>query len=137
MESARTPGNIVVQRKGVQRYTVTARGVASHAGADHSSGKSAVLELAHQMVQFCTLPNLPHGVTVNIGPFKGGTAPNAVTIGWPPKSSVTPKPGNSRIRQRKCSANVGRIPRKLRQPVTPGPEPCRNSNTGLDCGPQS
>jgi len=78
LESARTLGNVVVQRKGVQRYTITAKGVAAHAGAEFHSGKSAVLELAHQMVQFCSLPNLPDGVTVNIGPFKGGTMPNIV-----------------------------------------------------------
>ena len=34
------------------------------------------------------------------------TTPMAVSIGCPPKSSLTPKPGNSRIRQRKCSAKV-------------------------------
>ncbi|HEU4966312.1 MAG TPA: M20/M25/M40 family metallo-hydrolase [Candidatus Saccharimonadales bacterium] len=78
LESARTLGNVVVQRKGVQRYTITAKGVAAHAGAEFHSGKSAVLELAHQMVQFCSLPNLPDGVTVNIGPFRGGTMPNIV-----------------------------------------------------------
>lgn len=78
LESARTLGNVVVQRKGVQRYTITAKGVAAHAGAEFHSGKSAVLELAHQMVQFCSLPNLPDGVTVNIGPLKGGTMPNIV-----------------------------------------------------------
>ena len=60
----------------------------------------------------------------------GATTPCAVIIGCPPKSSVTPKPGNSRIRQRKFSEKVGNTPRKLRQPVTPGPEPCRNSTVG-------
>lgn len=65
---------------------------------------------------------------------KGATVPNAVTIGCPPKSSLTPNPGNSRIRQRNRSAKAGSTPRKLRHPVTPGPDPCRNNSTGAESG---
>jgi glutamate carboxypeptidase len=78
LESARTLGNIVVGRKGVQRFKIVAKGVAAHAGAEFAKGRSAVLELAHQMVQFNTLPHLPEGMTINIGPFRGGTHPNVV-----------------------------------------------------------
>ena len=41
------------------------------------------------------------------------TAPNAVTIGWPPKSSLTPKPGNSSTRQRKCVGEGARDAAKV------------------------
>ena len=68
---------------------------------------------------------------------KGETVPYAVTIGWPPKSSLTRNREIPGCGQRKCLANVGRIPRKLRQPVTPGPEPCRKSSTGPESWPQS
>ncbi|KAF0966339.1 hypothetical protein MLGJGCBP_00528 [Rhodococcus sp. T7] len=61
---------------------------------------------------------------------KRSTASPAVSIGWPPKSSLTPNPGNSRMKVRKCSAKTPRLPRKLRHPVTPGPEPCSSRRGG-------
>lgn len=78
LENSQTIGNVVVRRKGVQRYEFMARGIPAHAGADFHNGRSAVLELAYQLVRFCTLPALPEGATVNIGPFTGGTLPNIV-----------------------------------------------------------
>ena len=44
--------------------------------------------------------------------------------------SLTPKPGELQHQQRKCSANRGRLSPKLRQPVTPGPEPWSISSGG-------
>jgi len=78
LESARSIGNVVLKRKGVQRLMLVAKGVPAHAGADIHSGRNAVLELAHQIVQFSTISDLPEGMTVNAGPKYGGSQPNIV-----------------------------------------------------------
>src|SRR5690606_26969012 len=58
------------------------------------------------------------------------TAPPAAVIGCSSVGSLPPNPGNSRTRHRKCSAKRARLPRKFRQPVTPGPDPCSISRGG-------
>lgn len=78
LESARSVGNIVLERKGVQWLMLVAKGVSAHAGADIRSGRNAVLELAHQIVQFSTISDLPEGMTINAGPKYGGSQPNIV-----------------------------------------------------------
>lgn len=79
MEGARSIGNVVTRRKGGARYVLTAEGLAAHAGSAPDKGKNAVLELAHQIVQFCSLHGWREGVTINAGPMRGGTLPNIVS----------------------------------------------------------
>jgi glutamate carboxypeptidase len=79
MEGAHSIGNVVTDRKGGARYVLTAEGVAAHAGSAPEAGKNAVLELAHQIVQFCSLHRWREGVTINAGPVRGGSVPNIVS----------------------------------------------------------
>lgn len=79
LEGARSIGNVVVQRKGCARYKLTATGRAAHAGSTPETGLNAVLELAHQVVQLCSINQWCEGLTINAGPIKGGSLPNVVS----------------------------------------------------------
>ena len=74
-------GKLKTARKGVGGYTVTVRGVASHAGVDFETGASAILELARQIGRISGFTNLGQGITVNPGVISGGTRSNVVAAG--------------------------------------------------------
>jgi len=69
---------IVVGRKGSCRVVLTVTGVASHAGNDPERGRSAILEMAHKIIEIQKLHDFEHGLYVNVGVVKGGTVANAV-----------------------------------------------------------
>jgi glutamate carboxypeptidase len=71
-------GAVKLWRKGVGIYRLDVEGVASHAGADPEKGRSAVFELAHQIVDLQTLNDPARGTTVNVGVVRGGTRSNVV-----------------------------------------------------------
>ena len=77
-EPARDGGKIVVQRKGTARFKLRTRGRPSHAGAYHQDGRSAILEMARQIIAIEALTDYDAGLTVNIGTVSGGTRPNVV-----------------------------------------------------------
>ncbi len=78
LEAARENGDIVTARKAVRWYTVEARGKSSHAGVEPEKGRSAVLALAHLIVQADGLNDLARGLTVNPGEIRGGGNPSVV-----------------------------------------------------------
>ena len=68
------PGNAVVtSRKAVGRFTMSVGGVAAHAGAKHEEGRSALAELARQIVTLEGMTDYARGITVNVGVASGGT----------------------------------------------------------------
>jgi glutamate carboxypeptidase len=71
-------GKLKTARKGVGVYTVTVRGVASHAGVDFSGGASAIVEMARQIDKIAGFVNLKRGITVNPGVITGGTRSNVI-----------------------------------------------------------
>jgi glutamate carboxypeptidase len=77
-EPAREGGKIVVARKGAVRYEVTTHGKASHAGARHQDGLSAIREMAHTILKFEALTDYDRGTTCNVGLISGGTGTNVV-----------------------------------------------------------
>lgn len=77
-EPAREGGQVVIARKGVMRYEVRARGEASHAGARHQDGRSAVAGIARAVLRFHALTDYDRGVTCNVGEIGGGTGVNVV-----------------------------------------------------------
>lgn len=77
-ELAREGGKIVTARKGVGRYVINAHGRPSHAGANHPAGRSAIRELARQVIAIEGMTDYERGVTTNIGQISGGTADNVV-----------------------------------------------------------
>lgn len=66
------------ERKGVGMFTMMVTGKAAHAGADHSSGVSAIEELARQIQWLHGLTDYERGTTVNVGVIDGGTKRNVV-----------------------------------------------------------
>lgn len=78
LEAARSTGAIVSARKGNSGYTLIAHGRSAHAGVEPEKGRNAIVELAHQTLQFQSLHGWREGVSVNPGRFQGGTALNVV-----------------------------------------------------------
>ncbi len=77
-EAARDGGKIVTARKGVGRYEISINGRPAHAGARHADGRSAIVEMAHQVIAIEGMTDYTRGITLNIGQISGGTAENVV-----------------------------------------------------------
>ena len=77
-EPAREGGKIVTARKGSARFTIKATGQAAHSGARHQDGRSAIKELAHQIIAVEAMTDYETGLTVNVGIINGGTRANVV-----------------------------------------------------------
>lgn len=69
-------GALVTWRKGVGRFELEVQGVASHSGAAHERGVSAVEELAHQILHLEAMTDYDRGTTVNVGVVQGGSVVN-------------------------------------------------------------
>jgi len=77
-EPARDGGKIVTSRKGVGRFEVKTTGVPAHSGARHQDGRSAVKEMARQVLAIEAMTDYARGVTTTVGMISGGTAPNVI-----------------------------------------------------------
>lgn len=71
-------GHLKTARKGVGDYTIHVRGRASHAGVDFEKGRSAIVELARQILEITKFTDTDRGITVNPGVIEGGTRSNVV-----------------------------------------------------------
>jgi glutamate carboxypeptidase len=71
-------GAVKTHRKGCGEFTITAHGVAAHAGIDPRKGASAIHELAHQVRVLEDLQDLERGISLNVGRIDGGTRGNVV-----------------------------------------------------------
>lgn len=77
-EPARSGGKIVTARKGVANFTITAHGVAAHAGVEHHLGRNAIRELARQILDLEAMTDYARELTVNVGLVSGGSRSNVV-----------------------------------------------------------
>lgn len=77
-ESGRAGDAIITRRKGVGAITVTAHGVAAHAGNAHKDGVNAIWALAKFIDAAQQLTSYERGYTVNAGLVRGGTSKNSV-----------------------------------------------------------
>ena len=77
-EPCRDGGKIVTSRKGVGRFEVKAIGVPAHAGARHQDGRSAIKEMARQVLAIEGMTDYTRGVTTTVGMISGGTAANVI-----------------------------------------------------------
>ena len=71
-------GHLKTSRKGVGDITVRVRGRASHSGVDFEKGRSAIVELARQLLEIVKFTDLSRGITVNPGVIQGGTRSNVI-----------------------------------------------------------
>jgi glutamate carboxypeptidase len=78
LEPGLADGGLKTSRKGVGRFRIEVEGRAAHAGAAPGDGRSAVVELAHQILRLDNLAQRGVGTTINAGLIQGGTAANVV-----------------------------------------------------------
>ena len=77
-EPAREGGRIVTGRKGTAMFRLEVRGRAAHAGTRHQDGRSAVKELARQIIDIEGMTDYASGLTLNVGTIGGGNGTNIV-----------------------------------------------------------
>jgi len=77
-EPARDGGRVVTSRKGVGRFEVMATGVPAHSGGAHRKGRSAIKEVARQVLAIEAMTDYARGVTTTVGMISGGTAANVI-----------------------------------------------------------
>jgi glutamate carboxypeptidase len=78
LEPALADGGLKTSRKGVGRFRLEVEGKAAHAGVAPQEGRSAVVELAHQILKLHELQALAAGTTITVGVIQGGTTVNVV-----------------------------------------------------------
>jgi glutamate carboxypeptidase len=78
LEPPLADGSLKTARKGVGRFRLDIEGKAAHAGVAPQQGRSAIVELAHQVLQILGLQDLEAGTTLNVGVIRGGTTTNVV-----------------------------------------------------------
>lgn len=83
MESARANGDLVKARKGSVTYRIVFHGKAAHAGNAPQDGRSAIVEMAHWILETTKMQDLTKGISCNAGVVQGGSAANVV-----PESAV-------------------------------------------------
>lgn len=71
-------GKCVTARKGTGQLRLKIQGRPAHAGVDHEKGRSAIREMAHQVLALEAMTDYARGITVNVGTIAGGTVPNTV-----------------------------------------------------------
>jgi glutamate carboxypeptidase len=77
-EPGRNGGSVVTARKGAGRFDISITGRPAHSGSAHDKGRSALREMAHQILALEAMTDYGRGVTVNVGVVSGGTRPNVV-----------------------------------------------------------
>ena len=77
-EPAREGGKVVTSRKGVADFHLTVKGRPAHAGARHEDGRSAIKEMARQILRIEEMTDYERGITFNVGMVDGGTGINVV-----------------------------------------------------------
>ena len=69
--------DITVQRKGCWRFFVETFGRGCHVGNDPENGRSAILEMAHKIIEIEKLTDFSKNYNINVGTIEGGTVANA------------------------------------------------------------
>lgn len=78
LEGSVAHDKVGTSNRGGMIIDVTVHGIAAHSGAAPEKGRSAIIELAHQMIEFDTLTDLANGIHVNCGTVQGGVSENII-----------------------------------------------------------
>lgn len=73
-------GRLTVARHGIARYHLKTTGIPAHAGAYHAKGRSAIREMARQILAVEAMTDYGRTITLNVGTMAGGTHENMVPI---------------------------------------------------------
>lgn len=76
-ETGFTDHSLVVQRKGCWRFFIETFGRGCHVGNDPENGRSAILEMAHKIIEIEKLTDYSKQYNVNVGTIEGGMVANA------------------------------------------------------------
>lgn len=79
-ETADGRPRFITARKGVILGAIDVEGREAHAGKAYQEGRSAVLELAHQIIRLYSFNDSEKGIWYNVAPISGGR-PNGVVAG--------------------------------------------------------
>ena len=71
-------GRCVTARKGTGMLRLKVQGRPAHAGVQHERGRSAIREMAHQVLALEAMTDYARGITVSVGTISGGTVSNTV-----------------------------------------------------------
>jgi len=77
-EAGGLDNQVVVGRRGVVRYKLTATGQARHAGVKEGPKASAIVELCRLILALEALNDQERGISINVGVISGGKANNIV-----------------------------------------------------------
>ncbi len=78
LEPARANGECVKERRGTSRYTIKFHGKVAHSGINPQDGESAILEMAHWIIQIEAMNDYANGLSLNCGLVSGGSSVNSV-----------------------------------------------------------
>lgn len=78
LEPTRSLDIAVTARKGTARFIIDFTGRPSHAGGSHKEGRSAIKEMARQILVLEDMTDYARDLTVNVGVVSGGTRMNVV-----------------------------------------------------------
>ena len=104
-EPARDGGRIVTARKGVAIFEMTTTGRPSHAGVRHRDGRSAIREMARQILRLEDMTDYARGVTVNVGVVAGGTGSNVVPAEC--RAEIDVRVPNPEVGEEMCARVLG------------------------------
>lgn len=77
-EPARDGGCCVTARKGVARFVMRVHGRPAHSGTRHHEGRSAIREMARQILDIEDMTDYEAGLTLSVGTVSGGTGINVI-----------------------------------------------------------
>src|SRR3546814_16395150 len=80
VEPARDDGALKTARYGIARYRIRTEGVPAHAGARHADGRSAIREMAPQILAVEGMTDYDRNITLNVGNIRGGKHLNVVPM---------------------------------------------------------
>jgi glutamate carboxypeptidase len=79
-EPAQAGADVIIGRWAFQRFIVRARGKPAHAGATLASGRSAIREIAEQIIDIESMSEPERNLTLSAGIVSGGTFVNVVPV---------------------------------------------------------
>lgn len=78
LETAREDNKLCIGRKGCAQYEITVEGVSSHPGNNFESGRNAIEEMAHKIIELQALTTDPSAYSVSVTLINGGRAANVI-----------------------------------------------------------
>ena len=89
-EPGREENGILTYRKGVASCKIEVTGKEAHAGLKYTEGRSATVELAHQIIALTAMNDPEKGMYYNVGPLTGGAGTGVVAGHATAEAAISP-----------------------------------------------